>query len=128
MTFASLGYCCCYLSGFQIQEIPTTITYAITVILAILGGFSSSFLWATVGTYIHKVAHLFDRRELKGKYFGIFNFLHSLSLIFGGLIVTFVLPCVDHSTYFLVISFICFTAFLYGAFFIEDLHKIPGES
>ena len=123
IALSSLSHCLYYLSGFMISGTPTWVKYTVTGLGALCSGIGSSILWISVGSYIHKVAHIFGMLGDKGKYYGIFHLFFSSSSVFGGLIVTFPLHKLSHPLYFALISSVSFLAFLFGVVFIEDLKK-----
>jgi hypothetical protein len=85
---------------------------------AIVNGIGASFLWTSVGSYIHKVCHLHNKISEKGYYFGLFNTIFCASTILGAIVVTFGLSLFSYSIYFVLVSSVAFLAFLYGIFFI----------
>ena len=124
ISLSALGYCFFYSSGFLIDGTATWVKYTITALSALINGVAGSFLWVSVGSYIHKVAHLYNQPHLKGKYYGIFNLFFSLSAVVGAIVVTFGLHLFSHSIYFALVGSIALLAFLFGVFFIKDLNKL----
>ena len=88
---------------------------------AIVNGIGASFLWTSVGSYIHKVCHLYNKVPQKGHYFGLFNTIFCLSTILGAIVVTFGLSMFSYNVYFSIVSGVSFLAFIFGILFIKDL-------
>ena len=95
---------------------------------AVVNGIGASFLWTSVGAYIHKVCHMYDKVHLKGHYYGIFNTIFCCSTVLGAIVVTFGLSLFEPNIYFILVSSVAFLAFLYGIFFIKDLNSLPSST
>jgi hypothetical protein len=110
-----------YLTGFFVSGTSVEVKYIAAGLGAAINGVGASFIWTSVGTYIHKICHLYDKVHLKGYYYGIFNFIFCISALLGAVIVTFGLSLFSPKIYFVIVSGVAFIAFLYGLFFIKDL-------
>ena len=128
MIFSSIGAIFLPFSAIEIRDIPTWASYAITAALIIPYSFGSSFFYVAASSYIHKTAHLYGKEEQKGKYYGIFNFIMNLNMLFGGVIVTFGLPQLTHIMYYGLVSLIAFSSLVFGILFMKDLRRVePSE-
>lgn len=127
MTVASLGYFVFYISGFLIEGKVKWFQYLVSAIAATINGFAASFLWASIGSYIHKVAVLHNSAPLKGKYYGIFCIGTNTCAVVGAVIVTFGLQYFTHASYFVFVASITLLAFFFGVFFITDLNKLAKK-
>lgn len=121
ITLSTLTYVFHYLTGFFVSGTSTPVKLALAALGATVNGIGASFLWTSVGTYIHKVCHAHDKIKMKGHYFGLFNTIFCLSSILGSFVVTFGLSLFSYSMYFVLVSAVAFLAFLYGIFFIKDI-------
>lgn len=122
ITFASFSYALNYSTGFFMFGRPIYVKYILAALGAIANGIGASFLWTSVGSYIHKVCHLYNKVDKKGHYFGLFNTIFCSSTVMGAVIVTFGLTLFEHNTYFVIVSSVALLSFFYGIFFIKDLN------
>ena len=83
-------------------------------------------MWVAVGSYIHKVLHLYHESKRGGSHFGVFNSIMCLSMLIGGLIAAAMLSRLSHTLYFIVTASIAFVGVIYGIFFITDLTTLEG--
>lgn len=104
----------------------TSIKYILATGGAIVNGIGASFIWTSVGSYIHKVCHLHNKIQIKGHYFGMFNTIFFFSSIMGALVITFGLSLFSTQIYFSLVSGVALLAFFYGIIFIKDI-KVPTE-
>ena len=118
----AIGHLIGILSGIQVREIPDWKTYLITGCLAIFCGMGNILVWSSAGAYIHKTAHLYNRMHLKGHYFGILNFMANMSMVSGGLIVTLLLPEIEHTAYYILVALIAGLASLFALLFVKDVN------
>lgn len=56
-----MAYVFNYLTGFFMAGTPTQVKYAIAAFGAIINGIGASFLWTSIGSYIHKVCHYHNK-------------------------------------------------------------------
>lgn len=89
ITFATLTYAFNYSTGFFMAGKPTYVKYLFAAVGAIVNGIGGSFLWTSIGSYIHKVCHFYNKISEKGHYFGLFNSIFCSSTILGAVLVTF---------------------------------------
>lgn len=128
MAIPALGYAFHYVLGFFLSDASTFLKYLITGVGAGINGIGSSFLWTSVGTYIHKVCHIYDVVEEKGYYYGLFSVIYTASTILGAIIVLFGLQLFSYTSYFLLISSVAVLSFIYAVLFIKDLKKLKLEN
>lgn len=126
ITLSTLTYVFHYLTGFFVEGTSIYVKFTMAALGATVNGIGASFLWTSVGSYIHKICHAHNKVPLKGHYFGLFNTIFCMSTILGSIVVTFGLSLFSYSVYFILVSGVAFLAFLYGIFFIRDI-KVPGE-
>jgi hypothetical protein len=121
MTFAALSYAANYSTGYFMAGTPLAVKYILAAIGAIINGIGASFLWTSVGSYIHKVCHKYDRINQKGHYYGMFNAIFCCSAIFGAVVATYGMTHFSHQYYFAIVTVVACLAFLFGIFFIIDI-------
>lgn len=121
IVFASLTYVFNYLTGFFMEGQTPFVKYAFATAGSVANGIGASFLWTSIGSYIHKVCHIHNKMEQKGHYFGLFNTIFCISTVLGAIVVTFGLTLLSTKIYFVLVSGVAFFAFIYGIFFIEDI-------
>ena len=128
MAVASLCYGLNYLMGFFMFGDNEGLKYVLAAIGAAVAGLSASFLWVSIGRYIHKACHFDQRENEKGHYFGMFNSIYFFNSVLGGIVVTFGLKIMSHQHYFILVSCIAVLAFVFGAFFIRDIKDEEQET
>lgn len=100
--------------------------YILAALGATINGISSSFLWTSVGSYIHKVCEINGQVINKGHFYGLFNMLFCFSNVLGSLVVTFGLMLFSHGVYFILVSGVGLFAFFFGFFFIKDIKTVKN--
>ena len=78
-------------------------------------------MWINVGTYIHDACNLHNEMDNKGRHYGLFTTLYSMSLITGALVITFGLSLMSERNYFILITGIAVFAFCFSAVFMKDI-------
>jgi hypothetical protein len=63
MSFAAITYAMNYCTGFFMPGKSFPIKLILAAVGALANGIGASFLWTSVGAYIHKVCHLYNRVE-----------------------------------------------------------------
>jgi len=119
--FSTLTYSLNYSTGFFMSNKPTEVKYILAAFGAAINGVGASFLWTSVGSYIHKVCHRYGKVDMKGHYFGLFNTLFCCSSVLGSIIVTFGLALFESNIYFVIVTGISLLAFVFGIIFIKDI-------
>ena len=127
MLISALCYSLKYGLGFFMFSDNVVSRYAFTGLGGAICGIAASFLWVSVGKYIHNACHLYQKESEKGHYFGMFNFIYSLSMVIGGVVATFGLGLLSHENYFFFVTGICFFSFFFGFFFIKDINYEEEE-
>jgi MFS family permease len=103
---------------------PIEVKFILAALGASVNGIGASFLWTSVGSYIHKICHTHHKINMKGHYFGLFNTIFCFSSVLGSIVVTFGLSLFSHSIYFVIVSSVALLAFIYGLLFIKDLKVV----
>lgn len=114
------------MTGFLISGTPMYVKYLVVGLGAFVNGVGGSLLWISLGRYIHKVCHLYDKINEKGHYYGLFNTIYCFSSILGAVVVTFGLSLFSHNVYFMIVTGVALIAFFFGIIFIKDI-KIQEE-
>ena len=128
MAFASLFYGMNFATGFFMFGDNETIKYIFSSVGASVAGISASFLWVSIGRYIHKACHLYGKENERGHYFGLFNSIYFFNSVLGGVVVTFGLEIMSHQNYFIFITIIAVVAFLFAALFIKNTKHQEKEA
>ena len=97
------------------------VKYSLSAIGAVVNGISASFLWVSLGRYIHNACHHFNDIENKGYYYGMFNTIYCSSNIFSGIVITFGLELLSHRNYFILVTGIGVFSFLYSVLMIKNI-------
>ena len=121
MAVVSLVYALQYATGFFMFGDNETIKYIFIVVGASLSGIATSFLWVSLGRYIHKACHLYRRESEKGHYFGMFNSIYFFNCVLGGIVITFGLEIMSHQNYFIMVTCIAGLAFLFAVLLIKNI-------
>ena len=127
MMVSALCYSLKYGLGFFMFSDNVASRYAFTGLGGAVCGIAASFLWVSVGKYIHNACHLYKKENEKGHYFGMFNFIYSLSMVIGGVVATFGLGLLSHVNYFFFVTGISIFSFFFGFFFIKDIQYEEEE-
>jgi hypothetical protein len=61
ITLATLTYAIQYSTGFFMAGKSTAVKYILASFGSVINGIGASFLWTSVGSYIHKVCHLHNK-------------------------------------------------------------------
>lgn len=128
ITLSTLTYVFQYLTGFFISGTSIEVKFIMAGLGAVVNGIGASFLWTSIGSYIHKVCHFYEKTQMKGHYYGMFNIIFCFSTILGSLVVTFGLSLFSTNMYFLLVSGVAMLSFIYGIFFIKDLSSLPNST
>ena len=121
MAVASLCYGINFVTGFFMFGDYEALKYIFSGTGACLAGTSASFLWVSVGKYIHKACHLYGKEKEVGHYFGMFNSIFFVNSVLGGVVVTFGLKLMSHQNYFILITCIAGLAFLFAALLMKNI-------
>ena len=121
MAVVSLAYAFQYTTGFFMFGDNETVKYIFIVVGASLSGIGTSFLWVSLGRYIHKACHLYEKESEKGHYFGMFNSIYFLNCVLGGVVITFGLEIMSHQNYFILVTCIAGFAFLFAVLFVKNI-------
>ena len=121
MAVASLFYAVNFATGFFMFGENETIKYIFSAVGASIAGISASFLWVSVGRYVHKACHLYGKEGERGHYFGMFNSIYFFNSVLGGVVITFGLEIMSHQHYFILLTLIAVAAFFFAALFIKNI-------
>ena len=128
MAFASLFYGFHYATGFFLFGDNKALSYIFNIAGSSIAGFSASFLWVSLGRYVHKACHLYEKENEKGHYFGVFNSIYFLNCVLGGVVVTFGLEIMTHQNYFILLTCIAVLGFLFAAVFLSNIQLAESET
>lgn len=121
IVLSTLTYVFYFVTAFFISGTPQYVKFIVVALGSIANGIGATFLWTSVGAYIHKICHKYGKENLKGHYYGLFNTIMSLSGIEGSVVITFGLSYFSNNIYFLIVTGVSCLSFLFGLFFIKDV-------